>query len=102
MRPDTADGLRGGGQFETVTMPRDHWPRQIVGEEITDGNRPGSRSAGAVRPGEGLVHVVVHHVAAEIPWPRDAHDRVHVRAVDIDQAASGVDDLCDFGDSVLE
>ena len=44
-------------------------------------------AAGAVRSGERLVDVVVHHVDAEIARPGDAEDGVHVRPVQVDQRA---------------
>ena len=49
-----------------------------------------------MRAAEGLVRVVVHHVGAEIARPRDAEDRVHVRAVEIDQPAALVNQLRDL------
>ena len=55
-----------------------------------------------MRAGEGLVDVVVHHVAAEIAGPRDAHDRVHVGPVDVDQSSRVVHPLGDRLDLSLE
>src|SRR5262249_20655402 len=62
----------------------------------------GSGTAGAVRAGEGLVDVVVHHVGAEVARTGDAQDRVHVGAVEIDQSAAAVDQLRDRRDLPLE
>ena len=38
-------------------------------EEVADGDRAGAGAARAVRAGEGLVDVVVHHVRAEVAGP---------------------------------
>ena len=79
---------------------RDDRSRKIGGQEVADGDRPGTRTACSVRPGERLVDVEVHHVAAEIARPRDAQNGVHVGAVDIDQAADVVQHLGDLRDLV--
>ena len=44
----------------------------------------------------------MHHVNAEVSRPRDAGKRVHVGAVHVQQRAFGVENLCDFGDALLE
>ena len=54
-----------------------------------DGDRAGAGAAGAVRAGEGLVDVVVHHVDAEVARPGDAEDGVHVGAVEVDERRRG-------------
>ena len=54
---------------------------------LANGNRAAAGAAAAVRAGEGLVDVVMHHVDAEVAGPGDAEDGVHVGAVEIDQAA---------------
>ena len=54
-----------------------------------DTERASARSAGPVRCREGLVHVDVDTVEAEIARTRDAEERVHVRAVAVHKA-SGV------------
>ena len=58
----------------------------------------GARAAAAVRRREGLVQVQVHDVHAEIAGPRDAHQRVHVGAVHVEQRAVRVEHLGDFRD----
>ena len=55
-----------------------------------------------MRSGECLVHVVVHHVAAEVAGASLAEDRVHVRAVDVDEATDAVQHVGDFGDVAFE
>ena len=55
----------------------------------------GAGTAGAVRAGERLVDVVVHHVDAEVAGPGDAEDGVHVGAVEVDQRRRVVDQLGD-------
>ena len=71
-------------------------------EHIADGDGTGSRTAGAVGSGEGLVDVVVHHVCAEVARPRDAEDGVHVGAVKVDEAALLVHELGDRRDLRIE
>ena len=53
-------------------------------------HRTRTRPATAVRRRERLVQVEVHHVDAEVARPHLAHQRVHVRAVHVEQAALGV------------
>ena len=56
-------------------------------------DRTGAGSAAAVRRGEGLVQVEVHHVDAQIARADDAQQGIQVGAVAVDQAAAVVDDL---------
>ena len=70
--------------------------RQERLEHLLHGHRTRARTAAAVRRGEGLVQVQVHHVDAEIAGPRDADQRVHVGAVHVDQRALRVQDLGDL------
>ena len=56
-------------------------------------HRTAARAAAAMRRGERLVQIDVHHVDAEIARPRDAHQRIHIRAVHVDHGALGVQDL---------
>ena len=49
-----------------------------------------------MRRRERLVQVQVHHVDAEIAGRVDAHQRVHVRAVHVEQGALGVQDVRDL------
>ncbi len=64
-------------------------------------HRTAARTAAAVRRGERLVQVQVHHVDAEIAGPRNAHQRVHVRAIHVHQRALGVQDLRRLDDVAL-
>ena len=72
--------------------------RQMRGD--TDGTD--ARSAAAVRDGEGLVQVEVHHVEAQVAGADDAEQRVQVRAVAIHQAAAAVHQLDDLFDVLIE
>ncbi len=69
---------------------------------LAHGDGAGAGTAGAVRAGERLVDVVVHHVDAEIAGPGDAENGVHVGAVEIDQAARRVHQLGDGRDLLVE
>jgi hypothetical protein len=66
-----------------------------AGEEIDqrgrDAHRAGTGTPAAVRGGEGLVQVVVHHVDAQVAGADDADDGVHVGAVAVDEAATAMD-----------
>ena len=80
----------------------DYGRRQVRSQRSA--HRDGT-SAGApcpVRPGEGLVHVVVHHVDAEIARPGDAQNGVHVGAIEVDERAPAVQHLGHGGDLVVE
>ena len=72
---------------------------QERGQLLGHGDRARAGAAAAVRAAERLVRVEVHHVGAEIAGPGDAEDGVHVRAVEIDQAAGVVDQLGDLARS---
>ena len=50
-------------------------------------HRPHAGPAAAVRDAEGLVQIQVAHVAAKFARCRHAHQRIHVRAVDINAPA---------------
>ena len=65
-----------------------------------DGARAGTSAA--VRRGEGLVDVEVHHVDPHLGDVHVAHQGVHVGAVTVDQSALLVDDLGDLGHVALE
>ena len=56
-----------------------------------DADRARAGAAAAVGAAEGFVGVVVLHVGAEIAGAGDAEDGVHVRAVEVDEAAVLVD-----------
>ncbi len=49
-----------------------------------------------------FVQVEVHHVDSQVAWPRHASERVHVRAVHIQQCSFGVQNLGDLRDTLLE
>ena len=49
-----------------------------------------------------LVQVQVHHVHAEVARPRLAHQRVHVRAVHVEQRALRMQDVGDLVNLALE
>ena len=70
--------------------------RQERLEHLLHGDRTRAGTAAAVRRRERLVQIQVHHVDAEIARARDADQRVHVRAVHVDQRALGVQDLGDL------
>ena len=67
-----------------------------------DPDRPHAGAAAAVRDAEGLVQVQVADVGAEVAGPRQADQRVHVGAVEVDLAAVGVGDLADLAHRLLE
>ena len=60
-------------------------------------DRSRARTAAAVRRAEGFVRVVVHAIGAEVARPDDSQDGVHVRAVQIQLGALGVDNFRDVG-----
>ena len=60
---------------------------------LLHGHRAAARTAAAVRRGERLVQIQVHHVHAEIAGPRDAHQRVHIGAIHVEQRALAMQDL---------
>ena len=101
-----ADRLLRGDQRVAYAGRRfgllNHWPRQVVAEEVPDRDGPRSRSPSSVRAGECLMHVVVHHVATKVAGPRHTDDGVHVRPVDVDQTADIVQHLRDRRDLLLE
>ena len=67
-----------------------------------DAHRTRARSAAAVRGGEGLVQVEVHHVDAQVAGADDAQQGIQVGAVAIDQPAAIVDDLDDLLEVFVE
>ena len=54
---------------------------------------PAAGTAAAMRRRKRLVQIQVHHIDAEIARPRDADQRIHVRAVHVDQRAFGVQNV---------
>jgi hypothetical protein len=71
-------------------------------QELLHRHGAGAGAAAAVRGGEGLVEVVVHHVHAEVARLRDADEGVHVRPIHVQQGAGVVDHLGDLDDLRLE
>ena len=65
-------------------------------------DRADARTAAAVRDAERLVQVEVRHVGAELARPRDADERVEVRAVEVHLTAVLVHDRADLADLLLE
>ena len=55
-----------------------------------------------MRRRERLVQIQVHHVHAEVARPRLAHQRVHVRAVHVQQRALRMQDVRDLVNLALE
>ena len=66
----------------------------------TDGSHAGA--ATAMRDGEGLVQVHVADVASQVAGTYQAHQGIHVGAVDVHLPAVGVRDVADLPDGVLE
>ena len=62
-------------------------PRQKRLQQGLARNRPAAWSTTAMRGRKRLVQVQVHHVRPKVPRPRLAHQRVHVRAVHVQQRA---------------
>ena len=93
-------GARGG------TSRRPRAPRAAPGRYGSSfsptATGPGPGTAAAVRRGEGLVDVEVHHVEARRAGPELAQDRVQVGAVHVGQRAGGVDRLQQLHDARLE
>ena len=48
------------------------------------------------------MQIDVHHIHAEIAWTGDAYQRVHVRAVHIEERSLGVQDFRDLWNTLLE
>src|SRR5439155_6043639 len=56
-------------------------------QRLLHAERTGAGPTRAVRCREGLVHVDVDAVEAEVPRTRDAEERVHVRAVAVHESS---------------
>ncbi len=80
---DRPDG--GGGLFLRVHVAAlfHPWRRQEGREMALDAHGTTAGTTSAVRRGEGLVQIEVHHIETEIARPRDAHQGVEVRAVHV-------------------
>jgi hypothetical protein len=77
----------------TVVVLFDTWHRQEFGEFGRTAAGTTSRAATAVGSREGLVQVQMDHICAHIARSGNAHKRIHVRPVHIDEAARSVNDL---------
>ena len=71
-------------------------------EPVTDHDGPCAGAASAVRLGEGLVQVGVHHVEAKLAQLDLAEQGVEVRAVTVHDTAGVADYLYDFGQVGVE
>ena len=76
--------------------------RQERREVRAHADRADAGTAAAVRDAERLVQVQVRHVGAELAGPRDADERVEVRAVEVHLAAVVVHERADLADLLLE
>ena len=92
-----------GGLGAVRALPADHLgPRQEGLDPIGDRDRPGPRTAAAVRLRERLVQVDVDDVEAHVARAAAAHDRVQVGAVVVERPPRLVDDRGDLGDVLVE
>ncbi len=104
-RRQAADALRpvGFGQPAiALAVLADDGNRQKRLQPGVDRHRTRAGTAAAVRSGEGLVQVHVHHVEAHVAGSGLAENGVEVGAVVVEQAAGRMDDGGDFGDVPLE
>ena len=60
-------------------------------QSLADTDRTAARTASAMRGGESLMEIDVHHVEAHIAWATCPQHRVQVRSVVIHQATTVVD-----------
>ena len=86
----------------TVAFAHDHRPRPERFEMLGERYRAASRSTTAMRGGEGLVHVDVENIRAEIAGPRLPQNRVQVGTIAIDQTAGIMNDRRNLVDPLLE
>ena len=79
---------------------------QRLGQEVRQmrghTDRAHTRSAAAVRDGEGLVQVEVHQVEAQVAGTDDAEQGVQICAVAVHQAAAAVNQLDHLFDVLIE
>ena len=80
--------------------------RAMAGQKLrqvrTDRDRTDARAAAAVRNAERLVQIQMRNIGAEFPRRGEPDQRIEVRAVDVDLAAVGVNDVADVPDAGLE
>ena len=62
----------------------------------------GTRTATAMRGGESLMEIDVHHVEAHIAWATGTKHRIEVGTIIIHQATTGVDEFCNLRNMFLE
>ena len=92
----------GRGRNRPLASSRVDMAGKVRREMRLDPDRPHARPAAAMRDGEGLVQVQVADVAADLSGLHQAHQRVHVGAVQIDLAAMLVGDLADLAHGLFE
>ena len=102
-------GLRGilavaGGILydEAVAILDDVGLRQELLQALAHTDGTVARTTAAMRRGEGLVEVDVHHVEAHVARTGHTEDRVEVGTIIIEERAAGVDELGDLGNLLLE
>src|SRR5205085_5970537 len=85
-----------------VVMPYDRRHRQERLEDVAHRDGPAARATAAVRLRKRLVKVDVNDVEAHVARPRDAADRVEVRAVVVHERACAMEDPLDLLDVLVE
>ena len=102
-RDATGRCLRRAHDRELAVLQLFH-PRdgQAVRELFADADGTGPGAASAVGRREGFMEIEVHHVEAHVAGTDRSEQRVHVRAVVIEQAAAFVDHGRDFLDVLFE
>src|ERR1051325_2457368 len=71
-------------------------------QNFLHGHRTCAWTAASMRSTEGFVQVQMHHVHAQIAGPSDAGQRVHIRAVHVEQRAFAVQNGGNFRHAVFE
>ena len=101
--PDRRRALLGPLQpVRAVVRGQDPRRGQVGHEALPHPDRPGARTAAAVRRAERLVHVEVHDVEPGLAGLEPAQDGVEVGAVHVGQGAGLVDRLEQLADPRLE
>ena len=72
----------------STSRPDHYGAREIRHQRVSGPDRTRPRSAPAMRRRKGLVQVKVHHVKAQLAGLDDAHERIKVGAIPVDEAAS--------------
>ncbi len=104
VRVDLADRLRAIPlpPIPPVPITFDGGDREIADKLFGAAERPRAGPAAAVRGGERLVQVQVHHVDSQIGGPHPAQHCVHVGPVAVDQGADFVGGPAHLADPGLE